>query len=508
MAAFLRFRVAEAPVDRVEAELLVLPVFKGLRPGPGVRELGGALARDVLAEYRGNGATGEIGESVLIATAGEIAAPTVLLVGAGREGAITSTTIRDVAVHAARKAKSFASAATTIGQISSDRRGVALAEGILLGSYRLDGYRTDGDRAPLEQVVAVARPRGGAGLADDLRRGEISGRATNLARRLVDSPALDMTPAAFADEARRVARRLGLDVKVHSARELQREGFGGIVGVGRASENAPRLVELSYRGDGRTRPIAITGKGITFDSGGLDLKNEDDMAWMKSDMAGAAAALAAIQGAAELELRVNVDVLLPLAENMPGAAAIHPGDVIRHRGGHTSEVLDTDAEGRVLLADALAYLSERRPAAIIDSATLTDGSGLGPEFSAAMGNDPSLAAEVVASGREAGEECWEIPLWDRYRPLIDSPVADVKNVGDHGFDSAMMAGLFLKDFVDDVPWVHLDTGSSAYAEHESSLWPEGGTGAPTRTFIRFLERRAEASGRTARRSPRRAPARI
>ena len=191
---------------------------------------------------------------------------------------------------------------------------------------------------------------------------------------------------------------------------------------------------------------------------------------------------------------MNLDVLLPLAENMPGASAIHPGDVIRHRGGHTSEVGDTDAEGRVLLADALAYLCERKPVAILDSATLTDGSGLGPEFSAAMGTDPELVAEVVASGHEAGEECWEIPLWERYRPLIDSPVADVKNVGEHNFDSAMMAGLFLKDFVDGVPWVHLDTGSSAYAEHETELWPEGGTGAPTRTFIRFLERRSESSG--------------
>jgi leucyl aminopeptidase len=164
---------------------------------------------------------------------------------------------------------------------------------------------------------------------------------------------------------------------------------------------------------------------------------------------------------------------------------------------------DTDAEGRVLLADALAYLCERKPAAILDSATLTDGSGLGPEFSAAMGTDPELVAEVIASGHEAGEESWEIPLWDRYRPLIDSPVADVKNVGEHNFDSAMMAGLFLKDFVDGVPWVHLDTGSSAYAEHDGDVWPEGGTGAPTRTFIRFLERRSPGRSSARARSSRR-----
>jgi leucyl aminopeptidase len=496
-----RFDVSDAPVDRAAADLLVLPVFEGVRPGPGVRELGRALGGDPLAEFRATGATGKVGESVLVATAGGLSAPTVLLIGVGREDSVTPTTVRDVAMMAAREASSFPSVATTLGRLSAERSGVALAEGFLLGSYRLTEYRTAGDRPALREVVALAPPRAAARVAEELRRGEVSGRATNAARRLVDSPAIDVTPAAFADEARRVARRLGLDVKVHGARELEREGFGGITGVGRGSANPPRLVEISYRG-GRGRAIAITGKGITFDSGGLDLKNEDDMTWMKSDMAGAAAALSAIQAAAELELRVNVDVLLPLAENMPGASAIRPGDVLRHRGGRTSEIGDTDAEGRVLLADALAYLCERRPVAILDSATLTDGSGLGPEFSAAMGTDRDLVAEVVASGTEAGEEAWEIPLWERYRPLIDSDVADVKNVGEHDFDSAMMAGLFLRDFVDGVPWVHLDTGSSAYAEHDGRLWREGATGAPTRTFIRFLERRAGSSSRrtTARRS--------
>ncbi|MFL5737049.1 MAG: leucyl aminopeptidase [Actinomycetota bacterium] len=487
----VRFTATEAPVDRVAADLLVLPVFEGVRPGPGVAELAAALGSDPLAAFRETGATGKPGETALVSTAGTVSAPTVLLLGVGPEDAITPTVVRDASMIAARAGASFASIATTIGQLSAERSGVALAEGMLLGSYQLTEYRTGGDRPALEEVLAIVTRRTAARVTEELRRGEVSGRATNLARRLVDKPAIDVTPAAFADEARRTARRLGLEAKVWSARELEREGFGGIVGVGRASENAPRLVELSYRA-GRGRPIAITGKGITFDSGGLDLKNDDEMMWMKSDMAGAAAALASIQAAAELDLGVNVDVLLPLAENMPGAAAIHPGDVIRHRGGRTSEVGDTDAEGRVLLADALAYLCERRPAAILDSATLTDGSGLGPEFSAAMGTSSDLMAEVVASGREAGEECWEIPLWDRYRPLIDSDVADVKNVGEHDFDSAMMAGLFLKDFVDGVPWVHLDTGSSAYAEHEGALWPEGGTGAPTRTFIRFLERRAQS----------------
>jgi len=196
--------------------------------------------------------------------------------------------------------------------------------------------------------------------------------------------------------------------------------------------------------------------------------------------------------AAELGLKANVIAAVPFAENMSGSAAIKPGDVVRHRGGRTSEVLDTDAEGRVMLADALVYLSEKRPAAILDSATLTDASGLGPDLWAGMGTDSDLMKDLVDAGREAGEPGWEIPLWSPYRRLIDSNVADVKNLADHGFDSAMLAGLFLRDFVDDgVPWVHVDTGSSAWSEHATDLWPEGATGSPVRTFVRLIERRAD-----------------
>ena len=216
---------------------------------------------------------------------------------------------------------------------------------------------------------------------------------------------------------------------------------------------------------------------------------------MRSDKAGGAAALATVRAVAELGLAANVVAAVPFAENMPGGRAIRPGDVVHHRGGRTSEVLDTDGEGRVMMADALAYLCEARPAVLLDSATLTDASGLGPDLWAAMGTDPTLVADMLSAGSEAGEPGWEIPLWTRYRTTIDSAVADVKNVGDHGVDSAMLAGLFLKDFVaDDVPWVHLDTGSSAWAEHPSDVWPEGATGAPTRAFVRFIERRAAATG--------------
>jgi leucyl aminopeptidase len=495
----LSFHASSIPPARMETDLLVLPVFEGLRPGPGVREVGRALGLNLLDEMRRAGSTGALGDSLTLSSARRIPARGVLLVGVGDEASADPSVLREVAMRVAGWAREHGELATTLARVGAASAGAdharALAEGLLLGSYRLTGYKhsAEGESA-IRRVSALTSPGEEAGLEIALGRGSVSGNATNLARRLVDTPSIDMTPAMLADEARRIARRRGFQARVRGRRELEREGFGGIVGVGRASANEPRLVELSYRNAGRANPIALTGKGITFDSGGLDIKHGDEMAWMKSDMAGAAAALAAIQAAAELELRVNVDVVLPFAENMVGGRAIHPGDVLRHRGGRTSEVADTDAEGRLVLADALAFLSERKPAAILDSATLTDGSGLGPELSAAMGNDRELIAEVIASGQEAGENCWEIPLWDRYRKLIDSPVADIRNLGEHSFDSAMMAGLFLKDFVGDAPWVHLDTGSSAYVEHETDLWPEGASGAPTRTFIRFLERASTPSG--------------
>ncbi len=396
-------------------------------------------------------------------------------------------------MRAGTSAAQHTTVASTIPQLgpSAADSARAFTEGFLLGTYRFERYKKDGGEPCRVEVV---RELVAADARESIRRGTIVGAATNWARDLVNTPASDATPEILAGTARDEAAELGIGCKVWTKADLERDGFGGVLAVGMGSAHEPRLVELTYsRGEKSAKPIAITGKGITFDSGGLVLKH-DDMEWMKSDMAGAAAALAVVRAVAQLELPVNLIAVLPFAENMPGAGAIRPGDVVRHRGGRMSEVIDTDSEGRVLLADVLAYLSEKDPAVILDSATLTDGSGLGADLWAVMGTDRALAAELIEAGAEAGEPGWEIPLWTSYRKLIDSDIADLKNVGDHGIDSAMMAGLFLRDFVaDGVPWLHLDTGSSAWTEHETDLWPEGATGSPTRAFVRFLERWADRS---------------
>ncbi|HSL66759.1 MAG TPA: leucyl aminopeptidase, partial [Actinomycetota bacterium] len=322
-------------------------------------------------------------------------------------------------------------------------------------------------------------------------RGEIFAEAAAWARDLVNVPAIDATPDYLAREAVKMARSVGLKAKVWTEAELKRGGFGGILGVGRGSANAPRLIELRYEG-GRGAPVAVTGKGVTFDSGGLSLKDAKQMEWMKADMAGAATMMAAMRAVARLKPKVNVVAAIPSAENMPGGSAIRPGDVIRHRGGRTSEVLNTDAEGRLILADALAFLAEGKPRMILDAATLTGSTvvALGEDLWGVMGNDRDVIQGLIEAGKETGEPGWELPLWEPYRKQIESTVADVKNTGNR-WGGAITAALFLKEFVGDVPWAHLDIAGTAFAERPGDYWPKGGTGNPVRTVIRFIERVAE-----------------
>lgn len=486
-----------APAAEVEADLLVLPVFEGPEPGPGAAEISRAIGADLAVILRGSGLKGKAGESLLVPGMGA-AARMLLLIGVGPEASAGVGVAREAGMRAGAKARPHGVVASTLPQLGSSPGASARAfvEGFLLGAYRFDRYRNvpADERAKTGLVRLVVGARAGAAAREGIRRGEIVGAATNWARDLVTTPALDATPEVLAEEARAMATAAGLDCRVWAKTDLEKGGFGGILGVGRGSAHEPRMVELAYEGGGRGKPIAITGKGVTFDSGGLDLKrHESEIGFMKADMAGAAATFATLRAVAALQLRANVVAAVPLAENMPGGSATHPGDVLRHRGGRTSEVLDTDAEGRVLLADVLAYLTEKDPALILDSATLTDAAGLGADMWALMSTDRALAAELLEAGAEAGEPGWELPLWTPYRKLIDSELADVKNVGDHGIDSSVMAGLFLRDFVGDTPWMHLDTGSSAWREHKDDLWPEGATGSPTRAFVRFVERRAARS---------------
>jgi leucyl aminopeptidase len=486
-----------APAE-VEADLLIVPAFEGPEAGPGLKELGRVLDADPVDVLRENQFRGAFGETFILPTYGLAAAPAILIVGLGKRDEVTADRLRRAAGKVAARAARYARVASTIPQALRGGPDAvqAFVEGLLLGAYRFDRYKakakSNGERPQWRTVTVVGGGRSDARASRDaIKRAEILVEATTWARDLVNTPALDATPDFLAQEARKMAREVGLTCKVLTRPELQRGGFGGILGVGRGSENQPRLIELRYSGGGTGAPIALSGKGITFDSGGLSIKDAKGMESMKSDMAGAATMLAAMRAIARLKPKINVIAAIPSAENLPGGSAIRPGDVLHHRGGKTSEVLNTDAEGRLVLADALAYLVEKKPRAIVDAATLTGACmiALGDEIWGVMGNDPDVITGLLDAGEASGEPGWELPLWKGYRKQIESNVADVKNIGER-YGGAITAALFLREFVGDVPWAHMDIAGTAFSDKPGDYWPKGATGNPVRAVVGFVERQA------------------
>jgi leucyl aminopeptidase len=477
----------------VRAGLLIVPMFEGTKPGPGVRETGLAKA------YADARHSGKRGESVLVTRRDRdrFAADASLLVGVGPKDEFTIEGMRRVLGRAAGTARRFGTVATTFPQAFGSRQAAeavqAAAEGLGLGDYRFDRYRSKRDGAVgLKKVVVLGSPKWeAAGLTAAARRAGIVVDAVSWARDLVNTPAGDMPPAQIAREAQRMARSVGLTSKVWNESQLEKGGFGGILGVGKGSVNPPRLIELTYTGAGNATPIALTGKGIAFDSGGLSIKDAKGMESMKDDMGGAASILATMKAIARLKPKINVIAAIPCSENMPSGSAQKPGDVITHRGGTTSEVLNTDAEGRLVLADALAFLTERKPQLIVDTATLTGACvvALGTGISGAMGNDDVLIRDLISAGEATGEPIWQLPLHEDYRALIDSSVADIKNIGDR-WGGAITAAWFLAEFVGDTPWCHLDIAGPAFNDRGTDLSPRGATGVPVRTLVRFLLDRA------------------
>ena len=482
----------DRPTDQA-VDVLVLPVFEGPEAGPGVKDVKGV---DLLEQFAASGATGKRGESLLVPNTGDqaLAAKAVLLVGVGPKAAASPDACRRAIGRVARQLGGRKTVATTLPQIVGAKDQLeavqATVEGVLLGSYRFDRYKSKSDGAA-QRLAKVSILGGGKADAkaakDSIRRGEVIAESQMWARDLVNTPALDLPPAGLAKEAQAMAKEVGLTCKVWTEAELKKGGFGGVLGVGQGSVRPPRLIELKYSGAGKGSPIALTGKGIAFDSGGLSIKDATGMEWMKSDMGGAASILATMRAIALLKPKVNVIAAIPSAENMPSGSAIRPGDVLKHRGGTTSEVLNTDAEGRLVLADSLAFLAEKKPRVIIDTATLTGACmiALGTDLWGAMGNDRDLIRDVLAAGDAAGEPGWELPMHEPYRKLIDSDIADIKNIGKR-YGGAITAAMFLREFVGDVPWVHLDIAGPAFSERQGDYWPKGATGSPVRALVRYV----------------------
>ncbi len=391
---------------------------------------------------------------------------------------------------AARGARRIALAVPELAGLDETPAVRVVVEGVQLGTYRFGRYRgSDGQdgETPARRldriVIAGAAPaavRRGAAEAMAMVRG------VGLARDLVNTPPADADPQALEQAARALARERGLAVRVLGPRALEREKMSALLAVGQGSDVEPRLVHLAYRPRRKARQrLAFVGKGITFDSGGYDLKSPSNMLTMKSDMAGGAAVLGAISAVAELELSVEVHAVVPLAENLVSGGAYKPGDVLRSRAGKTIEISNTDAEGRLALADALSWTRDRvRPDAMVDVATLTGACvvALGPLAAGLMTRDDALAERVLAAAGRAGEKVWRMPLFPEYEEMLKSDIADMRNTGER-WGGALTAGLFLARFAGDTPWAHLDIAGPAWMDKQHPFWGKGGSGAAVLTLV-------------------------
>ncbi len=370
-----------------------------------------------------------------------------------------------------------------------------VAEGFLLAGYRFDRYKRERNQSRVTSLTLVGEsvPQPAAARAMLARTATIV-RCVSAARDLVNEPPSVATPRFLAEHVRRQASECkGLEVEVWDVERIAREGLEGLLGVARGSHEEPRFLKLHWAGRGARRRVALIGKGITFDSGGLSLKTAKSMETMKYDMAGGAAVVAATAAAAELGLPVDVMAYVPATENLPGGRAQKPGDVIRFLNGKSVEVVNTDAEGRLILADALALAARAKPDAIIDLATLTGAArvALGTLYAGVLGNDQTLIDGLIAAGRRAGEPLWQLPLVRQYRDELRSVVADLKNVGTGGEGGTILGALFLEEFVDGVPWAHLDIAGPAFTEKELPHAPRGATGYGVRLLVRYLQSLAE-----------------
>jgi leucyl aminopeptidase len=424
---------------------------------------------------RAAGFEAKVGRTVLL--------PGRLLVGLGDNGSNgpDDRALRRAAGAAARAAAQCRRIATTLPARQ------AVAEGFSLGAYRFTKYRSDPKPNRIESVAVVGS--GGARGRAALDRGVRIADAVAVARDLVNEPGGSLTAPAFAEELRALAKRSGLGVKVLTENAIAKAGYAGLLAVNRGSTIPPRWVELTYEPETATRTtIALVGKGITFDSGGLSIKPTDGMVGMKGDMGGAAAVAAAVSVARDVGVKVRVRAFLPLTDNMLGGDAQRIGDVIRYRNGTTVEVLNTDAEGRLILADGLVAASEENPAAIVDVATLTGAAvvALGSKVAAVLGNNESFTAQVQAAAEAAGEPLWPLPLYGEYARDLESKIADLKNVGGRPAGT-IVAALFLRRFVGEgIPWAHLDIAGPAFGDNDDGELSAGGTGYGVRTLVELL----------------------
>jgi len=491
----MNIRVERGDIAQYKADAIVVNLFEGITaPGGGTgavdRALDGAISR-VIAD---GDCRGKDGELTLIHTLGKIPAPRVLVAGLGKSDKFSLDKIRNLSASVARylhRARCATIASITHGAgiagLDPEACAQAIAEGTLLGLYRFHRHKKPPeDEVEVQELCLVEHDEARLdAVRRGVERGVVLAEAANFARDLANEPSNVLTPTELATRAQAWAQDAGLECEVFDKPWIEQQGMGSFLGVAQGSAQPPKFIVLRYKGGG-AQHLALVGKGITFDTGGISIKPAAGMEEMKGDMAGGAAVIAAMGAIARLKPSINVTGIVPATENMPGGNAIKPGDILRAMTGTTIEVINTDAEGRLILADGLGYARQQSPApdAIIDVATLTGAISiaLGNVAMGAMTNNEALYARVRKASEASGEKVWELPMWDEYKEQIKSDVADIKNTGGRGAGS-ITAAFFLKEFVGDTPWVHLDMAGVDFYEKEKGVLVKGASGIPVRTLV-------------------------
>lgn len=499
-------KVQTGDAAQIETPALVVNLFQGVtHPGGGTgavdQAMGGAIAQ-LIADGE---IKGKLGEVTLIHTFERIPARRVVVAGLGEPDDFDTGAVRRVSGDVARflRGKGVTDYATIahgagIGGLSAGESAQAIAEGTLLGLYKFDNYRTNGDGSNAgdggadDDIQSVTIVEHDARIGDQLTAGVSVGtvlaESTMLARDLVNHPANVMTPTMMAETARQVADSVGLELDVMDRDRMGEHGMGAFLGVAQGSEEPPKLIVMTYRGDPDhpENNLGLVGKGITFDTGGISLKPAANMEEMKGDMAGGASVIAAMKAIGSLKPKINVTGLVAATENMPGGRAQRPGDVVTAMNGKTIEVINTDAEGRLVLADALCYARSLGITRLVDVATLTGAIivTLGKACTGVMGNSDTLARDLRAAGDRSGERFWDLPMLEDYRELIESDVADMKNIGGPQAGS-ITAAMLLREFAEDADWVHLDIAGTSTASSSKGHLVKGATGVPTRTLAQL-----------------------
>jgi leucyl aminopeptidase len=491
----IQVKVEEAKVDQKQTHLLVIGVFEGDKDFPHSKELDSTVSSSIREMLESKEFRGTLGSSIVFYTLVKGSMKRIMLLGLGKREKFTDESARVCAGRATRKAQELGIKEFSILQFSNLDEGLveAMTEGITLASYSFDKYKETKESNSKIEEAAILINSDSPRFQSVAEKSNLIVEAVNFARDIANLPPNDCPPAYLASIAVSLAQDYGLKARIIDRYELENMGMGGIIAVGKGSNNPPKLIVLEYIGvsDSTQKPYLLVGKAVTFDTGGISIKPSEKMDEMKFDKCGGCTVLSIIRAVASMKLAVNVIGIVPSVENMPSATSYRPGDIVRMYNGKSVEVLNTDAEGRMILADALAYgIATYNPKAVIDLATLTGAAiiALGANVAAVIGSNKQLIERLRRQSDKTGEKMWELPLYDEYHDQIKSAYADIKNIGGRP-GGAITAAAFLSNFVNDVPWVHIDIAGTAWLQEgtsEKSYNSRGATGFGVRTLVKLL----------------------